>query len=125
MIRLPHPTKDFLLYATGDGLPLGMTGCSAPQDMTSHLAKGLIIDCEKNEWRVGMKGLRNNQHFSPYTENGIVRGIAWSEIGDNTAEEVNYIPIEFLDPENNYENPLALSYGWYLVFRCLSYCSPY
>ena len=77
-----------LAYATGDSLPFGMDGRRAPQDDASHLGKLLLIDPSTGGVEVAAKGLRNVQHMQSTDEPS---GIALTDIGGVTAEEVNFI----------------------------------
>ncbi len=77
-----------LVYTTGDNLPFGMDGRRAPQDDQSHLSKLLIIDPATGGVEVAAKGLRNVQHIQRTVEPS---GIAFTDIGGVTAEEVNFI----------------------------------
>ena len=93
-----------LAYTTGDNLPFGMEGRRAPQDDASHLSKLLIIDPDTGEIEVAAKGLRNVQHVQRTVEPS---GIAFTDIGGVTAEEVNFISwSDFLDT-STIEN-----FGW-------------
>lgn len=77
-----------LVYTTGDNLPFGMEGRRAPQDDQSHLSKLLIVDPATGGVEVAAKGLRNVQHIQRTVEPS---GIAFTDIGGVTAEEVNFI----------------------------------
>ena len=93
-----------LAYTTGDNLPFGMEGRRAPQDDNSHLSKLLIVDPADGTVEVAAKGLRNVQHIQRTVQPA---GIAFSDIGGVTAEEVNFIAwADFLDT-STIEN-----FGW-------------
>ena len=77
-----------LAYTTGDNLPFGMDGRRAPQDDNSHLSKLLIVDPASGGVEVAAKGLRNVQHIQRTVEPA---GIAFTDIGGVTSEEVNFI----------------------------------
>lgn len=77
-----------LVYTTGDNLPFGMDGRRAPQDDLSHLSKLLIVDPATGGVEVAAKGLRNVQHIQRSVQPS---GIAFTDIGGVTAEEVNFI----------------------------------
>ena len=77
-----------LVYATGDNLPFGLDGRRAPQDDASHLSKLLLIDPSTGGVEVVAKGLRNVQHIQSTVEPS---GLAFTDIGGVTAEEVNFI----------------------------------
>lgn len=97
-----------ILFATGDGLPLGTDGRSAPQDPTEHVGKLLIIDPDDGSFEVAAQGVRNVQHMelvpSDDPENTLV---AFTNIGGVTAEEVNYVSLDELLDTSTIEN-----FGW-------------
>ena len=97
-----------LLFATGDGLPLGLDGRFAPQDDDSHLSKILIVDPDDGSFEVAAKGVRNVQHFQivdsmPDQPNLL----GFADIGSFTAEEVNFVSLLDLYDTDEIEN-----FGW-------------
>jgi hypothetical protein len=93
-----------LAYTTGDNLPFGMEGRRAPQDDLSHLSKLLIIDPRTGGVEVAAKGLRNVQHIQRTSDPA---GIAFTDIGGVTAEEVNFISWSDFINTSTIEN-----FGW-------------
>ena len=105
MLTLPDGR---ILFATGDGLPLGTDGRSAPQDPNEHIGKLLIIDPNDGSFEVAAQGVRNVQHLelvqSDDSDNTLV---AFSDIGGVTAEEINYVSLRDLLDTSTIEN-----FGW-------------
>lgn len=93
-----------LVYTSGDNLPFGMEGRRAPQDDSSHLSKLLIVDPRTGDFKVAAKGLRNVQHIQA---TALPLGIAFTDIGGVTAEEVNFIPWKDFIDTSTIEN-----FGW-------------
>ena len=101
MIVMPNGK---IAYTTGDNLPFGMEGRRAPQDDNSHLSKLLIVDPGNGDVEVAAKGLRNVQHIQKTVNPS---GIAFTDIGGVTAEEVNFIQWGEMLNTSTVEN-----YGW-------------
>ena len=105
MLTLPDGR---ILFATGDALPLGADGRSAPQDPNEHVGKLLIIDPDDGSFEVAALGVRNVQHLelvpSDEPENTLV---AFADIGGVTAEEINYVSLHDLLDTSTIEN-----FGW-------------
>ena len=131
MLTLPDGK---ILFATGDALPLGADGRSAPQDLTEHVGKLLIIDPEDGSFEVAAKGVRNVQHlelvhsdprddrdyvscdrddynddynYDDYNYNSENILVAFADIGGVTAEEINYVSLHDLLDTSTIEN-----FGW-------------
>lgn len=97
-----------LLFATGDGLPLGSDGRFAPQDDDSHLSKILIVDSDDGSFEVAAKGVRNVQRFQivdSMPDDSSLLGFA--DIGGVIAEEVNFVSLLDLYNTDEVEN-----FGW-------------
>ena len=53
-----------ILFAVGDCLPFGWNGLHAPQDMTSHCGKILLLDpSNPGSYEVAAAGVRNSQQI--------------------------------------------------------------
>ena len=112
MLTLPDGR---ILFATGDSLPLGADGRSAPQDPTEHVGKLLIIDPDDGSFEVAAKGLRNVQHLELVPSDGGNYDnddynpdiVAFANIGGVTAEEINYVSLHDLLDTSTIEN-----FGW-------------
>ena len=105
MLTLPDGR---ILFATGDGLPLGTDGRSAPQDLNEHVGKLLIIDPNDGSFEVAARGVRNVQHLElVQNDNSDNTLVAFSDIGGVTAEEINYVLLHDLLDTSTIEN-----FGW-------------
>ncbi|WP_145963075.1 hypothetical protein [Mangrovicoccus ximenensis] len=95
-----------MLLATGDNLPAGTDGRSAPQDEAGHAGKLLLVDPEDGSLTVAAKGLRNVQRLQiAGTAAGPV--VLFGDIGGAVAEEVNALPLADLLDTSEIEN-----FGW-------------
>ncbi|MEM1363306.1 MAG: PQQ-dependent sugar dehydrogenase [Pseudomonadota bacterium] len=106
MLTLPDGR---LLVATGDAVPAGTDGRGGPQNDDEHVGKLLIIDPTKTDpadiVTVAGKGIRNVQSLF-YTDQTKTQ-IAFSDIGNATAEEVNIVSVADLIDTTEIEN-----FGW-------------
>mmetsp|Transcript_18323 Transcript_18323/g.33523 ORF Transcript_18323/g.33523 Transcript_18323/m.33523 type:complete len:547 (-) Transcript_18323:129-1769(-) len=92
-----------ILFAVGDCLPFGWNGLHAPQDMTSHCGKILLLDpSNPGIYEVAAAGVRNSQQIIRQGDN-----VVFMDIGGVTAEEVNSVPLADLLDTNEIEN-----FGW-------------
>lgn len=103
MLTLPDGR---VLLATGDYLPFGLDGFSAPQQSDVSPSKILLIDGDSGSVSVAAKGVRNGQQLAlsdvagePY--------LAFADIGSTAAEEINTVPLAQLLDTTRVEN-----FGW-------------
>ena len=95
-----------ILFATGDALPFGTDGRSAPQDADKHLGKLLLINPADGSIEVAGQGLRNVQKLELATSYGQLN-LGFADIGGVTAEEINFVSASDILDSSEIEN-----FGW-------------
>ena len=99
-----------ILWSVGDCLPYGTEGLYAPQMVSEHCGKILLIDPSKRgTYEVAAMGVRNSQqmHIIKNNKNPAKDYLVFMDIGGVTAEEVNAISMSDILDTDYVEN-----FGW-------------
>ena len=95
-----------VLFATGDALPFGTDGRNAPQVVSEHVGKLLLINPADGSIEVAGQGLRNVQKLELTTSFGQLN-LGFADIGGVTAEEINFVSAADILDSSQIEN-----FGW-------------